>query len=107
MPMYDYRCECGEQKIDVLAPISQKEIPCVCGKQMQRTWLTRFPSVIGDEIDIEIKHGLCWDDGTPRRFRSKQELARATKEAGLVNRVEHVGSPGSDKNKQGHTTRWV
>lgn len=32
--------------------------------------------VIGDEIDVWVKHGLCHEDGSPRRFRSLSELKR-------------------------------
>jgi hypothetical protein len=71
---------------------------------MQKVWLS--PSaVIGDECDVYIKHGLCHDDGTPRRFTSKAEMAQVAKKKGLFNWVEHVPSPGSDKSK--HTTRWI
>lgn len=56
-------------------------------------------NVITDDIPggIDIRHGLCWPDGTPRRFYSKSDIAKAAKEKGLINRVEHVPTPGSDK----------
>lgn len=38
------------------------------------------PAVHGDEMDETIEHGVCWDDGTPRRFTSKAEL-RAVEQA--------------------------
>ena len=59
----------------------------------------------GDEIDIEIKHNLCNPDGTPRRFRSREELKRAEQASGMVNYVVHMPTPGSDKSK--HTTSWM
>jgi hypothetical protein len=62
-------------------------------------------SVIGDEIDVSIKHGLCHPDGSPRRFTSRAELKREEKRRGMENHVVHIGSKGSDKSK--HTTRWV
>ena len=34
------------------------------------------PAVHGDEMDEVIEHGVCHDDGTPRRFTSKAELRR-------------------------------
>lgn len=42
--------------------------------------------VIGDDIPggIEIKHGLCNPDGTPRRYYSKTEIKRAANEAGYT-----------------------
>ena len=62
-------------------------------------------NVIGDECDITIKHGICWDDGTPRRYRSKVEMKRVMKEKGLENKVEHLGENGTDKSR--FTTRWT
>jgi hypothetical protein len=34
-------------------------------------------AVIGDEIDWVVPHGICHDDGTPKRFRSRVEWKRA------------------------------
>jgi hypothetical protein len=64
-------------------------------------------SVISDEIPggIEIPHGLCNADGTPRRYYSKSEIAAEAKRRGLRNHVEHVTTPNTDKNK--FTTRWI
>lgn len=62
-------------------------------------------SVIGDEIDITVKHALCHEDGTPRRFTSRQEWIRAQKESGMSNHVEHIPEKGSDKSR--HTSRWI
>lgn len=31
---------------------------------------------------LEIKHGLCWPDGSPRRFDSKSDIKRAAYENG-------------------------
>lgn len=63
------------------------------------------PSVIGDEIDVTIKHGLCHPDGTPQRFRSRLALKREEKKRGMENYVVHQPRPGTDKSP--HTTRWV
>lgn len=41
------------------------------------------PAVIGDECDVMIKHGVCNEDGTPRRFTSKVAIRQAAYEAGL------------------------
>jgi len=69
------------------------------------TW--RVDVAIGDDIPggVLIQHGICHDDGTPRRYYSKSEMALVAKEKGLTNVVRHVGSSGSDKSK--HTVRWV
>lgn len=62
---------------------------------------------IPDEIPggVDIKHGLCNEDGTPRRYFSRSEIAAEAKRRGLVNYVRHVGTKGGDKNP--HTTRWI
>jgi len=104
MPLHDKRCvECGKELVDVYENSVRKVTNCECGGQLEN--LYRPNHVIGDEIDVEIKHALCNADGTPRRFRSRQELNRAAKAAGYTNYVEHLGTKGGDKSK--HTQRWV
>jgi hypothetical protein len=63
--------------------------------------------VIPDQIPggVEVKHGICNPDGTPRRYYSKSEMAREAYKRGLTNHVEHVPMRGSDKSP--HTTRWI
>ena len=107
MPMYDRVCtHCQHQMIDCLEPVNAPETPCPeCGKPTQRAWLTKPSGVIGDECDVWIKHGLCNEDGSPRRYTSKQEIRREEKRRDVVNVVRHVGKKGSDKSP--HTTRWI
>lgn len=109
MPIYDLRCtQCGHITIDVLQPVEGAQPNCqMCvGGVVERVWLPgQANAVIGDECDVEIKHGLCNPDGSPRRFRSKSEIRTAEKKAGVTNRVEHVGTRGGDRSK--HTTRWI
>jgi hypothetical protein len=63
--------------------------------------------VIGDEIDIEIKHGLCHADGSPRRVRSREDLKRLAEKKGMTNYVQHERTPGPPIHKvtfgYGHT----
>jgi hypothetical protein len=42
------------------------------------------PAVIGDDIPggIEIRHGICHPDGSPRRFYSKSEIRETARKAG-------------------------
>jgi hypothetical protein len=61
--------------------------PCpVCGVAMAE--VTHEPShahaVIGDDIPggLEIRHAICHDDGTPRRFYSKSAIREAARKAG-------------------------
>ncbi len=42
------------------------------------------PMIAGDEIDVWIRHGICHEDGSPRRFRSKAEMKKAAFEAGVT-----------------------
>lgn len=128
MPVYDKRCNtCGVTKTDIYEAISAPKSTCderipfqhyqdedgalvmgtmPCGGTMERVHLPgKTSGVIGDEIDVEIKHGLCWPDGTPRRFRSREELRREEKRSGWTNLVEHKGTRGGDKSP--HTSRWV
>jgi hypothetical protein len=108
MPFYDKRCnKCEAIFIDVLEPVETAPlIHSGCGGTIERAWIGGVGSkVIGDEIDVTIRHGLCNADGSPRRFRSRTEMNKVAKERDLINRVEHLGSKGSDRSK--HTTRWI
>lgn len=57
-------------------------------------------TAIGDECDVTVKHGICYPDGTPRRFRSKSEMARVARQMGMTNFVRHTDG---DK----HVSRWI
>lgn len=113
MPMYDRLCQsCGLLREDLLEPISRSgPIPCGCGGVLVRSIATgRFHKASGVAPDlipggIEIKHGICWPDGTPRRYDSRSEMKRVARDLGVENMVRHVTPPDSDKAK--HTTRWV
>lgn len=106
MPMYDRYCySCHETMPDCYEAITSNDIPCPCGGVFVRVMLPTKRAVIGDEIDVDIKNGLCHADGTPRHFSSREELKRAEKAAGWTNAVQHIGAQGSDKSK--HTVRWV
>ena len=109
MPMYDKQCnQCGAIEEDAYEPISSPDAPCSCGGVLKRkTFPGKSALVIPDSIPggVWIRHGICNDDGTPRRYDSHSEMREAAKVKNMVNRVEHVGSRGSDKNK--FTSRWV
>lgn len=62
--------------------------------------------VVRDDIPggVEIKHGLCNPDGSPKRYYSMTEIKKEAKARGLYNHVEHVTEPGTDKSK--FTTKW-
>ena len=107
MPVYDRICANGHEQIDCLEPITFRDPVCHCGASTKRAWLTGSASVRDDLIPggVLITNGLCWPDGSPRRFDSKLEMQRAAKAAGLENTVRHAPTRGSDKSS--HTVRWV
>lgn len=105
MPVYDYRCDaCNVEYVDQYTPKVTQERPCPkCGATCYN--LIRPSGVIGDEIDIWIRHGLCHEDGSPKHFTSKQEIRREAERKGLTNKVQHLGTKSGDKSR--HTTRWT
>lgn len=112
MPMYDRICENGHELLDCFERIDEatKEVPCkTCGALTKRAWLTKPSGVITDEIPggVWIKHGICNEDGSPKKYYSKSEIAKAAKAKGLVNAVRHVSDPKSGSDKSPHTVRWV
>lgn len=57
-------------------------------------------TVIGDEIDVWIKHGLCNPDGTPCHYTSRAEMNQEAKRRGMVNMVRHT-------DQDHHVKRWI
>jgi endogenous inhibitor of DNA gyrase (YacG/DUF329 family) len=114
MRMIDVQCTaCGHTVVDYLERVDSPLRPFICEVCHQRTvdrvWLGGAPAVHGDEIPggVWIRHGICHEDGSPRKYYTKSEMARVAKARGLVNKVEHIPSPGSDKNHLHHTQRFV
>lgn len=66
-------------------------------------------SVIPDEIPggYIVYHGICNEDGSPRKYYSKSEMAKEAKRKGLVNSVRHITNPKDGTDKNPHTTRWI
>lgn len=58
-------------------------------------------------VQDSIPGGLVIENmsSTPITVYSKSDYKREMKARGLVNKVEHVGVPGTDKSP--HTTRWA
>jgi hypothetical protein len=110
MPTYQYDCPAGHVFDSVRRIADRKTATCQCGAEGV---LNPYPAgnangVIQDSIEggIEIRHGLCHPDGTPRKFYSKSEIRAAEKASGWTNAVEHKpDSHGSDRSK--HTSRWI
>ena len=108
MPIYDRACEDGHTMLDLYEKISHEDVPCkTCGKTAKRVILGGSANVIGDDIPggIWMEHGVCNEDGTPRKYYSKSEIAKEAKRRGLTNVVRHVPTDnGTDKAK--HTVKW-
>ena len=91
MPLYDRKCpNCGDTKINCWEPMDSPPVICSCGARTERAWITNASSVIGDELDIEITNGLCNIDGTPRRYRSREEMNKEAKKRGFTQYVVHT-----------------
>ena len=108
MPFYDRRCvPCGlVTGTDLYEPLNAENPACpTCGASTER--IAAPYAAQSDDIPggVEIRHGLCNPDGSPRRYYSKTEMTREAKRRGLMNLVEHIPSRGSDKNA--NTQRWV
>lgn len=95
-----YVCrECGEQRNELAW---QDDVIACCDQPMKET--SKYgesygsgPAIHGDEIDQTVEHGVCHEDGRPRRFTSRAELNRALDAKGLV----RMGDTPKVKN------RWV
>jgi hypothetical protein len=106
MPFYDLTCKNGHEQYNLFLKIGERP-PCPnCSEPTETLWVGKSNSVISDEIPggIWIRHGICNEDGTPKKYYSKSEMEKEAKRRGMTNKVEHVGTKDSDKSR--HTTRW-
>lgn len=107
MPFYDLTCKNNHNQIDILLKLGERP-PCpTCGEATETLWLpSSSPNVIGDDIPggILIKHGICHEDGSPKKYYSKSDMAKAAKAKGLTNYVVHTPPPGTDKSNK--TSKW-
>lgn len=107
MPLYDVKCSKCDKEWVRYSKVDDRKNPCeTCGSEIELLFKAAN-SVVGDAIPggIEIRHGICNEDGTPRVYYSKSEMRKEAERRGLVNLVRHVPEKGSDKSK--HTTKWV
>lgn len=86
--LVDLTCEtCGLQQIDVFIH-SGDQPPCpTCQTPMVRLWaMVKSATVRPDEIPggLDIYHGLCNEDGTPRRYYSWSAIDKEAARRGLV-----------------------
>lgn len=115
MPLYNLVCPNEHKLNDYYHTVSAGHPKCPeCGEQTVNFWQSptnqeygKPTNVIGDDIPggVEIRHGICNEDGTPRVYYSKSEMRKEAARRGLVNRVEHVTRKDTDKSP--HTSRWI
>jgi hypothetical protein len=106
MPMFDMKCATCETVYDMFVKPGEQRVCPECGQFLYKVFVPgHATAMIGDECDIMIKHGLCNEDGSARRYTSKQEIAREAERRGLTNVVQHRGTKSGDKSQ--HTSRWV
>ena len=87
MPMYDRQCQkCENIRLDCWEPMTAPEVLCeLCGGATHRVLLPHTVNVIGDDIPggIEIRHGICNPDGSPRRYYTKSDIRKAAAKNGM------------------------
>ena len=89
-----HACECGWRGKVLRWTLEQwnedGRLNCpACGARVTEVFEAapnRAVGVIPDDIPggIEIRHGLCNDDGSPRRYDSKTEIRREAARRGMV-----------------------
>jgi hypothetical protein len=60
---------------------------------------------VNDDCDVLVRHGICNEDGSPRRYTKKSDMTKEARRRGLENHVVHQGGKGSDKSK--HSQRFI
>ena len=107
MPNYNRRClseSCGWKTDFSLERWDETEKPCpTCGGPTERVWMTKAPAMIPDTyakpiVDYEMT-------GERQVHESRSQRRDAMRRAGVRERVQHVGIPGSDKSPV--TKRWT
>lgn len=112
--MVDMRCDgCGVIEIDRYVDVETLPAHDGCGGRWVA--LAVMPgqrrAVVTDDIPggVEIRHGLCNDDGTPRRYYSKTEIRHEAARRGMAWHYDaNIFAPirGSDRAIDG-TRKWV
>lgn len=105
----DLQCpQCKTPIIDAFCVIPEyPECPTCHGPTIRLFLPTSLPMVLGDSIPggIEIKHGLCNPDGSPKKYYSHSEIHKAAKAKHLVNRPERGVADRKAWDKLSQSTR--
>lgn len=89
MPMYDLTCPNSHDQLDVLLKLGERP-PCpTCGEPTETLW-RKSSNIFPDDIPggIWMKHGVCNDDGTPKKYYTKSDIKKAAEKKGLVNHTD-------------------
>lgn len=88
--MVDTRCRVCGTETEALQRDGGSIAPCSvrgCSGERERVFKSNpvRAAVHGDEIPggVWMKHGICNEDGTPKRYDSKHDIVRALDKAGL------------------------
>lgn len=76
MPLYDYKCECGERKNDMHTGINEYPM-CSCGKIMHRVFSKQY---VVNDVQPYLDHHI---GAEPTWIKSKQHRAQVMKQNGL------------------------
>lgn len=79
-------CESCGKSTNTLKYLRERSGWCPTCFYATETTVNQSAMIATDSIPggLEIKHGLCYEDGTPRRFDSKSEIKRAAYDLGYV-----------------------
>jgi hypothetical protein len=112
--MVDARCRvCAAVREDTLQKDGGSIAPCAsCGGEMERIFQMAGRKTSDVHVDsipggLYIKHGLCNEDGTPRRYDSYSEIRREEERRGLIPYVTHEVDPASGSDKNPYTQRFI
>lgn len=102
--MFDNRCETCGREWEALTRADEHP-RCVCGGPSTRFWRGRTATVIPDTF----VGGMMIENLGPQPIyvESRSQLRAEAAARNLMPIVRHVPSQGSDKNREGHTSRWV
>lgn len=92
MPMYDRMCSGDSEgkrhvKMNCWEAMSAENPPCeTCGAPTMRVWLGKAPGVKADSIPGGkiFTNGICYEDGTPRKFYHHSEIAEEMKRKNVM-----------------------
>lgn len=105
MPLYDIQCRTCAHTFEAFVwyHTQAKKVPCrQCGARTTVVWRSaphmRPDTIPGGKVIENLTP-------TPVRYDSHSAIKRAMEAAGVESKVQHIGTPGSDKSP--HTSRWV